>query len=119
MSLTVLRTLGGGLYAEVGRPTASASSPDGKRIAVAGELGALYWPGDSTLVGTRGHRLGVYRDGACEWLLQPKWPVRSLAFHPELPLLAIGVGSYDGGYFFEGDLLLLDLGTGKLISALG
>ncbi|MFI5708554.1 hypothetical protein [Kribbella sp. NPDC051620] len=118
MSLTVLRTLGGGPYAEVGRPTVSASSVDGKRVAVAGELGSLYWPGDATLVGARGHRLGVYRDGVCEWLVQPDWPVRSLAFHPELPLLAIGAGSYDGGYFFEGDLLLLDLGTGKVISTL-
>ncbi|GAA3589927.1 hypothetical protein [Kribbella ginsengisoli] len=119
MLLTVLRTLGGGPYAEVGRPTVSASSPDGERVAIAGELGSLYWPGDATLTGTRGHRLGVYRDGSCEWLVQPRWPVRSLAFHPGLPLLAIGIGSYDGGFSFEGDLLLLDLGTGKVIEALG
>ncbi|MFE2520645.1 hypothetical protein [Streptomyces mirabilis] len=35
-----------------------------------------------------------------------------MAFHPALPLLVADTGSYDGGYFFEGELLLLDLETG-------
>ncbi|MGA4545711.1 PQQ-binding-like beta-propeller repeat protein [Uniformispora flossi] len=41
-----------------------------------------------------------------------------LAFHPTLPLLAIGTGDYDGGYLFEGELLLLDLDSGRCVSAL-
>ncbi|MFI5931896.1 hypothetical protein [Actinoplanes sp. NPDC051494] len=40
----------------------------------------------------------------------------ALAFHPTLPLLAVGSGSYDGGYFFEGELLLLDLETSAAVS---
>ncbi|UGT43642.1 hypothetical protein LTV02_09765 [Nocardia yamanashiensis] len=39
-----------------------------------------------------------------------------MAFHPTLPLLAVGSGSYDGGYHLEGELLLLDLETGKVTS---
>ncbi|WP_203840426.1 PQQ-binding-like beta-propeller repeat protein [Winogradskya humida] len=42
--------------------------------------------------------------------------MHALAFHPALPLLAVGAGRYDGGYFFEGDLLLLDLETGSGVS---
>ncbi|MFG2994526.1 hypothetical protein ACGFZK_35390 [Streptomyces sp. NPDC048257] len=44
--------------------------------------------------------------------------MRSLAFHPVLPLLAVGTGSYDGGYCFEGELLLVHLDTGEVVSAL-
>ncbi|MEV7120867.1 hypothetical protein [Kitasatospora griseola] len=35
--------------------------------------------------------------------------VNALAFHPSSPLLAVGVGDYDGGYHFEGQLLLVNL----------
>ncbi|MEU9447636.1 hypothetical protein [Streptomyces sp. NPDC048277] len=39
-----------------------------------------------------------------------------MAFHPRRPLLAIGTGKYDGGYFFEGELLLLHMKTGVVAS---
>ncbi|WP_405814831.1 hypothetical protein OG241_09920 [Streptomyces sp. NBC_01390] len=39
-----------------------------------------------------------------------------MAFHPRLPILAVGTGQYDGGYFFEGELLLLHLKTGMVAS---
>ncbi|MFE4176854.1 hypothetical protein ACFRR7_33240 [Streptomyces sp. NPDC056909] len=39
-----------------------------------------------------------------------------MAFHPGPPLLAVGTGSYDGGYSFEGELLLLDLEAGTAAS---
>jgi hypothetical protein len=39
-----------------------------------------------------------------------------MAFHPVLPLLTVGTGRYDGGYFFEGELLLMDLETGTAVS---
>ena len=46
------------------------------------------------------------------------WPVNALAFHPTLPLLAIGSGAYDGGWSYEGELLMLDLTTGSTVSLL-
>lgn len=111
MDLTVLRTLGSGPYAEVGRPTLTAAGPGGDLLAIAGELGSLDWPGDATALRSKGYRVGVYRSSVCERLVQPDWEVRSLAFHPELPLLLIGGGD-------RGELVL-DLGTGEVSDALG
>ncbi|WP_162624938.1 hypothetical protein [Streptomyces cadmiisoli] len=48
--------------------------------------------------------------------IRSRFPVHALAFHPRRPLLAIGTGRYDGGYFFEGELLLLHLKTGAVTS---
>ncbi|MFD7772313.1 hypothetical protein [Streptomyces sp. NPDC059787] len=50
------------------------------------------------------------------WLLLSQYPVTAMAFHPALPLLAVGSGEYDGGYFFEGELLLVHLETGTALS---
>ncbi|MFD8755247.1 hypothetical protein ACFV0O_30380 [Kitasatospora sp. NPDC059577] len=49
-------------------------------------------------------------------LLRSGYPVHAMAFHPTRPLLAVGTGDYDGGYFFEGELLLVDLETGTVRS---
>ncbi|MFD9432242.1 hypothetical protein [Streptomyces sp. NPDC060002] len=49
-------------------------------------------------------------------LIRSRFPVHALAFHPRRPLLAIGTGRYDGGYLFEGELLLLHLKTGAVAS---
>ncbi|MFG3055460.1 hypothetical protein ACGFZP_31570 [Kitasatospora sp. NPDC048239] len=51
-------------------------------------------------------------DLGCRAVLRTRFPVQALAFHPTEPLLAVGTGEYDGGYFFEGELLLLDWETG-------
>ncbi|RKE23454.1 hypothetical protein BX266_6925 [Streptomyces sp. TLI_171] len=50
------------------------------------------------------------------WLLRSHHPVNAMAFHPTLPLLAVGSGEYDGGYFFAGELLLVHLETGTALS---
>ncbi|MFH8704431.1 hypothetical protein [Streptomyces rubrogriseus] len=47
-------------------------------------------------------------------LVRSRFPVHALAFHPRHPLLAVGAGKYDGGYFFEGELLLLVLESGAM-----
>lgn len=52
-------------------------------------------------------------DLGCRLLVHSRFPVHAMAFHPALPLLAVGTGRYDGGYFFEGELLLLHLETGE------
>ena len=113
MPLTVRRVLGDGPFREIGVPAVVAEHED--LIAVGGSVSSLYWPGDAT---ARDHwspdRIGVYEAGGrrCRLLLTVRWPVWSLAFHPVLPLLAAGTGSYDGGYLYEGELLLVDLRTG-------
>jgi hypothetical protein len=64
----------------------------------------------------RAHRIGIYGrdDLECRCVVSSSWRVNSMDFHPELPLLAIGTGSYDGGLSFNGELLLLDLRSGRL-----
>jgi hypothetical protein len=49
-------------------------------------------------------------------LIHSRFPVHAMAFHPRRALLAVGTGRYDGGYFFEGELLLLHLKTGAVVS---
>ncbi|MEU9366969.1 hypothetical protein AB0D71_20000 [Streptomyces avermitilis] len=49
-------------------------------------------------------------------LMRSRFPVHAMAFPPRLPLLAVGTGQYDGGYFFECELLLLHLKTGTVTS---
>ncbi len=43
-----------------------------------------------------------------------EYPVNDVAFHPTQTLLAIGTGSYDGGAFYEGELLLWDFKNSTL-----
>ncbi|MFI6347874.1 hypothetical protein [Streptomyces sp. NPDC050560] len=56
------------------------------------------------------------RNYARRALVRSRFPVYALAFHPRRPLLAIGTGGYDGGYHFEGELLLLRVKAGTVAS---
>ncbi|MFE3501166.1 hypothetical protein [Kitasatospora sp. NPDC059160] len=46
-------------------------------------------------------------------------PVHAMAFRPARPLPAVGTGDYDGGYHFEGELLLVHLDSGEVRSLIG
>ncbi|MFD8482866.1 hypothetical protein [Kitasatospora sp. NPDC059673] len=57
-------------------------------------------------------KLGLFETGDRPRLLRRTTcghHINTLAFHPSSPLLAVGLGNYDGGYFFEGQLLLVGL----------
>ncbi|MFG2909806.1 hypothetical protein ACGF13_32705 [Kitasatospora sp. NPDC048286] len=107
--LRVLRVLGDRPFAEVGRPALAVPDEGRGLLAVAGERGFA-----------RTATVGVYGTGdlGCRAVLRTRFPVHALAFHPHAPLLAVGTGAYDGGYFFEGELLLLDWETGATTSLL-
>ncbi|MFZ3467854.1 PQQ-binding-like beta-propeller repeat protein [Streptomyces sp. 4.24] len=118
---TVLRVFGDGPFAEAGEPGAAVTDERSGLIAVGGDVGRLRWNGHGS--GERRwteHRIGVYeRDGLrCRHLVPSRHRVNCLAFHPVLPLLAVGTGSYDGGCHFTGELLLVHLDTGEAVSAL-
>ncbi|MBD0741479.1 hypothetical protein [Streptomyces sp. CBMA152] len=120
-SLTILRILGNQPFAEIGVPSAVTVSEERGLVVVGGDLGYLQWSGCGTAMDRwRSHRVGVYGmdDLRCRWIVESRWPVHCLAFHPTLPVVAIGTGSYDGGYSFEGELLLLDLRSGRLTSVI-
>ncbi|MEV0266261.1 hypothetical protein AB0I49_33640 [Streptomyces sp. NPDC050617] len=113
-SFRVDRILGDRPFAEIGEPALAVEDERRGLLAVAGTRGPVADVqefGISTPV-------GVYGTGdlACRALLRTGYRVHALAFHPELPLLAVGTGDYDGGYFFEGQLLLLDWETGGVTS---
>jgi hypothetical protein len=104
--LRVERILGDRPFAEIGEPVLAVMAGD--RLAVAGDF--VHESGRAPVA--------VYDTGdlSCRAVLRSRHPVHALAFHPTLPLLAVGTGRYDGGYFFEGQLLLLDLGTSAAVS---
>ena len=57
------------------------------------------------------HRVLLYRPPAREPFAAfdaLRFPVRDVSFHPTRPLAVIGGGSYDGGFLFEGQLVLWD-----------
>jgi hypothetical protein len=101
------RILGDRPFAEVGDPALAVADERRRLLAVAG----THEFGSAAPVGVYGTD-----DLACRALLRARYPVHAMAFHPGLPILAVGTGSYDGGYFFEGELLLLDLETGTAAS---
>ncbi|MER5485937.1 hypothetical protein ABT024_22355 [Streptomyces sp. NPDC002812] len=105
--LSVDRIFGDRSFAEIGDPVMATADERRGLLAAAGR----YEFGGTAPV-------GVYGTGdlACHALVRPRYPVHAMAFHPTLPLLAVGTGHYDGGYHFEGQLLLLDLETGTAIS---
>ncbi|MER7751362.1 hypothetical protein [Kitasatospora sp. NPDC097643] len=103
LPLRIVRILGDRPFAEVGEPVLTVADEGRGLLAVAG----AYEYGRTAPV-------GVYRTGdlACRAVLRARYRVHAIAFHPTAPLLAVGSGAYDGGYVFEGELLLLDLETG-------
>ena len=123
MRLRFVRELSPARFGEVGRPIGGWRRADGEVCALASEIDRLYWPGRAVYEGRRiQHRLSLY-DGALERRLgvfdRARFPIRDVAFHPTRPLVAIGTGSYDGGYQFEGDLWLWNWESAEVRTLLG
>ncbi|MEU4777364.1 hypothetical protein [Micromonospora sp. NPDC023633] len=104
--LRIDRVLGDRPFAEVGEPALAVAEESRGLLAVAGTYEFVTAP------------VGVYDVGdlGCRALLRSGYPVHAMAFHPTFPLLVVGTGRYDGGYFFEGELLLMDLETSTEVS---
>jgi len=121
--LRFVRELSPARFAEVGKPAGGWKRADAKVVALASEIDLLYWPGRAVYEGRCiRYRLSLY-DGALERRLgvfdRARFPINDVAFHPTRPLVAIGTGSYDGGYIFEGDLWLWNWETGEVRTLLG
>lgn len=107
-SLPVDRPAGDSPFAELGEPILAVTATRRQLVAVAGadEYGGARTVGVFDVTDRARRRL----------LLETHFPVQAMAFHPTLPMLAMGTGDYDGGYLFEGELLLLDLDSGAVRS---
>lgn len=113
--------LGSGAFREVGQPSEIETAGD--LVAVAGSLGTPQWAGASlqrVVGGTGWERVGIYDRSTleCSVLVPLRWPVNVLAFDPTARYLAIGAGSYDGGWCYEGELVLVDLERRDVVSML-
>ncbi|MFE6776927.1 PQQ-binding-like beta-propeller repeat protein [Streptomyces sp. NPDC057702] len=105
-------------FPEVGTAFAAALSADGQWLAVLGYLGGAHSP-SRTVKPPHGPRatprVVLYRraDLACQRTVAvPGESVDNLAFHPVLPLLAVGTNEGDE-YARHGTLLLVDVVTGR------
>ncbi|GAA3724584.1 hypothetical protein GCM10022225_01860 [Plantactinospora mayteni] len=118
------RVLGAGPFREIGQPRAVATTSDGALFVVGGDLGWPQWHGRDVSARSRPRQgwypVAVYRsdDLTCLHHIATRWRTNVIACHPTLPLAAIGTGAYDGGWAYEGELLLLDLTTGGTVSLL-
>ncbi|WP_143642000.1 hypothetical protein [Streptomyces viridochromogenes] len=115
--LNVHRVLGDQPFAEIGRPVWAVTDSRHRCVVVAGDLGHVMWRGTGQWLG---HRIGVYETGTLRprHVVASRHPVCAVEPHPELPLVAIGTGRYDGSWDFEGELLLLHLETGRVTNLL-
>jgi hypothetical protein len=122
LTLSIEAELSPARFAEVGRPAGAYRRAGGEPVALVSDFERLYGPGRAVYDGHRlRHRVSLYTadlrgrlgvfDGAA-------FPINDVAFHPVRPILAIATGSYDGGYLFEGALLLWDWETGESINVL-
>ncbi|KUL70654.1 MULTISPECIES: hypothetical protein [unclassified Streptomyces] len=115
--LNVHRVLGDQPFAEIGRPVWAVTDSPHRCVVVAGDLGHVMWRGTGQWFG---HRIGVYEAGTLRprHVVASRHPVCAVEPHPELPLVAVGTGRYDGSWDFEGELLLLHLETGRVTNLL-
>ncbi|WP_315136267.1 hypothetical protein [Achromobacter marplatensis] len=85
-------------------------------VAVASEFPLLANPRARAAYGGRTlrYRVALYRrDGLVPFAVFDDlgFPVNDVGFHPSGTSVVIGAGSYDGGYLFEGDLVVWDWQT--------
>ncbi|MFE5484058.1 hypothetical protein [Streptomyces sp. NPDC056527] len=115
--LTVRRILGDQPFAEIGRPEWAVSATRHGCVITAGDLGHVPWRGTGRWLG---HRIGVYEAGTLRprHVVASRYSVCAIEPHPELPIVAVGTGRYDGSWDFEGQLLLLHLETGRVTDLL-
>lgn len=122
VSLVVETELTPARFAETGRPAGAYRRDDGGVIALVNEFNLLYWPARGLYEGHRlRHRISLYSpdlhtrlgvfDGA-------RYRINDVTFHPSRPVLAIATGTYDGGWFFEGELLLWNWETSQAVKVL-
>ena len=122
MQLKQQSIIGTGAFDDVGRPVGVYWNADRTLLAVAGAFAGEQWHGRFFSRGRRVHRrVSLYEAATLRRIVALDWlrsPINDIAFHPHLPLLAIGAGRYDGDYFYEGELVLWDFQAGITASLL-
>ncbi|ADG76484.1 hypothetical protein Cfla_3613 [Cellulomonas flavigena DSM 20109] len=118
MTVHLLDVLADQPFAEIGRPVRVLDDPARDVLVVAGDLGHTQWLGNGD--GVSHYRVAVYdrSDLTCRQVAATGWRANDLAIHPSGRWVAVATGSYDGGYHFEGELIMIDLERGTSVSVL-
>lgn len=104
-------------FAEVGRPGGAFRRRDGAFVALVGDFDPPHGPGAPAMR----YRVTVYTGDLSRRLAvldASRYPIHEVAFHPNQPIAAVATGSYDGGFLFEGELLLWDWTNGNVTRVL-
>lgn len=116
------RSLGGSSLPGTGQPTGVFPGRDSRLVAVVSAFGPLQWPGRSISYPLRDRqRLTLYEGNPprrVAVLDTASHQINDVAIHPTRPLVAVATGEYDGGFLFEGELLLWDWERGTVTSRL-
>ena len=116
MQLKQQSIIGTGAFDDVGRPVGVYWNADRTLLAVAGAFAGEQWHGRDVRRWRRLHwRVSLYEAATLRRIAvldRLRSPINDITFHPHQPLLAIGTGSYDGGYLYNGELVLWDWQAG-------
>jgi len=104
-----------------GTPTAIERDLRTVRVAIGSHFHPLGWSGYTIQRASGRYRAAVYDGKTLECVALTshlKYRVNDFAFHPNGYLMALATGSYDGGFFFHGDLLFWDLRRQEIAGAM-
>lgn len=107
-------------FGHIGKPTEIFENS--KYIIVASSLNYTQWPArDIESRKYFGVRVTIFDKITLEVLActdAPRFSINDIAFHSQDTVLALATGDYDGGYSFEGELLLWNWATNEIRSIL-
>jgi hypothetical protein len=115
------RTIVGSDYPELGTPSGIFHGHNGHITAIACVFGHLGWRAHTLYESQRLlYRVSIYDEHGKRLALfdDLRFPINDISIHPTRPLVALACGRYDGGMFFEGELLVYDWEKGIVCSVL-
>lgn len=119
--LNLLQLFGSGRFSELGSVYRIKRLPQAGMVAVCSTLGHMQWPGKDLSTRYAPYRLCLYADDYSRLLAvfdDARYAINDVAIDASGNSVAIGTGSYDGGFFFEGELLQWHWRSGQCRSLL-
>ncbi|SHH19731.1 hypothetical protein [Clostridium grantii] len=116
-TIKIKSVLGDYCFSEIGRPTGIYWSRDRMVFAIASDFEWLQCPARELSLNNKfSYRVSVYNSETLSLIKvfdNIDYPINYIDFNPDNTILAIATGSFDGGYFFQGELLFWDIKNGR------
>ncbi|RXT01951.1 hypothetical protein [Ammoniphilus sp. CFH 90114] len=110
--LQLKQVLGKTAFYGNGDPTGIFYNENRSRMALASRYDLYSWEGREIGATRRLLRYRVSLYDTTNWnrlgVLDSWYPVNDISFHPLEPVIAVSTGSYDGGYIYDGKLMIWD-----------